>query len=154
MKTKRFLSSGMIAAVFLMLLTGLAVAQAPDATPLGTSFTYQGELMSSGTPYSGACDFQFGLYDAATMGTSVGELTLTEVAVSEGIFTTQLDFGSDKFMGDNRWLEIWVRCPAGGGTYQQLLPRQALTAAPLCPAFILSRCRALERDYRSARRLC
>ncbi len=130
MKTKRFLSSGMIAAVFLMLLTGLAVAQAPDATPLGTSFTYQGELMSSGTPYSGACDFQFGLYDAATMGTSVGELTLTEVAVSEGIFTTQLDFGSDKFMGDNRWLEIWVRCPAGSGTYQVLLPRQPLTAAP------------------------
>jgi hypothetical protein len=130
MKAKRFLTSGAITAVFLELLTGLTFAKAPDATPLGTGFTYQGELMSSGTPYSGTCDFQFGLYDAATMGMAVGELTVTDVSVSEGIFTTQLDFGSDKFTGDNRWLEIWVRCPTGGGTYQQLLPRQALTAAP------------------------
>ncbi len=130
MKAKRFLTSGMITAFLLVLMTGLAVAQAPDATPLGTSFTYQGELLSSGTPYSGTCDFQFGLYDAATMGTAVGELTTTDIAVSEGIFTTQLDFGSDKFTGDNRWLEIWVRCPAGSGTYQPLSPRQALTAAP------------------------
>ena len=130
MKTKRFLTSGAITAFLLLLMTGLAFAQTPDATPLGTGFTYQGQLKSDGTPYSGSCDFLFGLYDAATMGTSVGELTVTDVAVSEGIFTTQLDYGSDKFAGDNRWLEIWVRCPAGGGTYQQLLPRQPLTAAP------------------------
>ncbi len=130
MKTKRFLSSGMIAAVFLMLLTGLTFAQAPDATPLGTGFTYQGELMSGGTPYSGTCDFQFGLYDAATMGTLVGEITLTEVTVAKGIITTQLDFGSGKFNGENRWLGISVRCPAGTGTYTELTPRQPLTAAP------------------------
>jgi hypothetical protein len=30
----------------------------------------------------------------------------------------------------DRWLSISVRCPAGGGTYQQLLPRQHLTGAP------------------------
>ncbi len=130
MKTKRFLTSGAIAAIFLVLMTGLAFSQAPNATPLGTGFTYQGQLNSDGTPYSGTCDFQFGLYDAATIGTAVGELTVTSVTVSEGIFTNQLDFGSDKFTGDNRWLEIWVRCPAGAGTYQQLLPRQPLTAAP------------------------
>ncbi len=130
MKAKRFLTSGMITAIFLVLMTSLAVAQTPDATPLGTGFTYQGQLLSDETPYSGVCDFQFGLYDAATMGTAVGELTLTEVTVAEGIFTAQLDFGSEKFTGDNRWLEIWVRCPAGGGDYQQLLPRQPLTATP------------------------
>ena len=130
MKTKRFLTSGAITAFLLLLMTGLAFAQTPDATPLGTGFTYQGQLKSDGTPYSGNCDFLFGLYDAAMMGSVVGELTVTDVSVSEGIFTTQLDFGSDKFTGDNRWMEIWVRCPAGNGTYQQLLPRQPLTAAP------------------------
>lgn len=130
MRTKRFLTSGVITAFLLVLMTGLAVAQAPDATPLGTGFTYQGQLNSDGSPYSGSCDFLFGLYDAAMMGTSVGELTVTSVSVSEGMFTTQLDFGSDKFTGDNRWLEIWVRCPAGSGTYQVLLPRQPLTASP------------------------
>ena len=46
------------------------------------------------------------------------------------VFGLPIDFGSDKFTGGNRWLEIWVRCPAGGGTYHQLLPRQPLTAAP------------------------
>lgn len=130
MKAKRFLTSGTIAAVFLMLLTSLAFSQAPDATPLGTGFTYQGELLSGGTPYSGTCDFQFGLYDAATIGNLVGDITIPTVPVADGFFTVQLDFGSHQFIGDNRWLEIWVRCPAGGGTYQQLLPRQPLTAAP------------------------
>lgn len=130
MNFKRMFTSFLVSAVTLLLLTGLVFAQETDATPLGTVFTYQGQLLSSGTPYSGSCDFQFGLYDAATMGTTLGELTITDVSVSEGIFTTQLDFGSGKFIGDNRWLEIGVRCPVGGGTYQQLLPRQPLTAAP------------------------
>jgi len=130
MNIYRIVKSGLISALLLMLMIGLAVAQAPDATPLGTGFTYQGQLKSDGNPISGTCDFQFGLYDAATMGTAVSEITVTDVTVSEGIFTTQLDFGSGKFAGDNRWLEIWVRCPAGSGTYQQLLPRQPMTAAP------------------------
>jgi len=42
----------------------------------------------------------------------------------------QLDFGSSAFSGDSRWLEIAVRCPAGGGPYTSLDPRQPLTAAP------------------------
>jgi len=97
MNIYRIVKSGLISALLLMLMIGLAVAQAPDATPLGTGFTYQGQLKSDGNPISGTCDFQFGLYDAATMGTAVSEITVTDVTVSEGIFTTQLDFGSGKF---------------------------------------------------------
>jgi hypothetical protein len=39
-------------------------------------------------------------------------------------------FGPTAFTGDARFLEIAVRCPAGGGGYTNLTPRQRLSAAP------------------------
>ncbi|MFC1464963.1 MAG: hypothetical protein ACFLMY_08955 [Candidatus Brachytrichaceae bacterium NZ_4S206] len=99
---------------------------------MGTAFTYQGRLNSSGAPVNGACDFQFGLWDAASGGTQIGSTqTKTNVSVGAGYFTIpDLDFGSGAFNGDARWLAIAVRCPAGSGSYTGLSPRQALTPAP------------------------
>ncbi|HOV31383.1 MAG TPA: hypothetical protein PLX92_04680 [Anaerolineaceae bacterium] len=126
MNTKRLIKSGVLAVLFLTLAVSLAFAQAP----LGTAFTYQGQLKSEGQPYTGTCDFQFGLYNVPTGGMSLGDLTLTSVPLTEGYFTVQLDFGADAFTGEERWLDISVRCPAGTGDYTQLQPRQELTAAP------------------------
>ncbi len=115
----------------LVLLAGLAQAQAPAGTPLTSAFTYQGRLKSAGNPYTGLCDFEFGLWDAETLGTQVGTtLTRPNVGLAEGYFTVILDWGGDRFQGEARWLDIAVRCPAGGGTYTPLAPRQQLTAAP------------------------
>ena len=50
----------------------------------------------------------------------------SSVSVSEGLFTTQLDFGS-QFDGNDRWLEITVDCGSGTST---LAPRQPLTPIP------------------------
>lgn len=130
MKINRFVKSVLISALFLMLMTGLAVAQAPDATPLGTGFTYQGQLLSDGLPYSGTCDFEFWLYDDATGGTLIDIDGPKYATVLDGIFTVLIEFDPDSFNGDNRWLEINVRCPAGIGEFQLLEPRQPLTAAP------------------------
>lgn len=97
---------------------------------LGTSFTYQGQLMQSSSPANGQFDFQFGLYDALSGGTQVGTTqTLSNVTVSGGLFTVSLDFGTNAFQGDSRWLDIAVRS-AGGGAYTPLTPRQALTPSP------------------------
>ena len=63
-------------------------------------------------------------------GRSAQSRTTPNVAVSNGCFTVQLDFGANVFNGDARWLEIAVRCPAGSGTYATLVPRQPLTPAP------------------------
>lgn len=126
MNTKRLIKSGVLAVLFLILAVSLAFAQAP----LGTAFTYQGQLKSEDQPYTGTCDFQFGLYDVLTGGTPLGNLTLTEVPLNEGYFTVQLDFGAGAFMGEARWLDISVRCPAGTGDYTLLEPRQQLTADP------------------------
>jgi hypothetical protein len=98
--------------------------------PVGSGFTYQGQLIQSGVPADGQYDFIFTLYDAATDGSQVGTpVTLDNQTVSQGLFTVPLDFGASAFQGDERWLEIAVR-PTGGEAYSTLSPRQPLTPAP------------------------
>ncbi|MGH2522846.1 MAG: hypothetical protein ACRDH2_10125, partial [Anaerolineales bacterium] len=103
--------------------------------PLGAGFTYQGQLKQNGSAVNATCDFQFGLFDAASAGAQIGSTqTVSSVSVSNGLFSVALnaadEFGSGAFAGDARWLEIAVRCPAGSGNFTTLSPRQALTAAP------------------------
>ena len=98
---------------------------------LSTAFTYQGQLRQGGSPTSGSCDFQFGLFDAVSAGMQVGTpQAANAVSVNGGLFTVQLDFGPAVFTGADRWLEIGVRCPAGMEPFTTLAPRQALTASP------------------------
>ncbi len=131
MKREHLFGTGVATMCAILLVVGLAAAQAPQAA-LGTAFTYQGQLRMDGSPVNDTCDFQFSLWDAAGGGTQIGATqTRTNVAVSNGYFTIpDLDFGSAAFQGDARWLAIAVRCPAGSGSYTTLSPRQALTAAP------------------------
>ncbi len=107
---------------------GVALAQ----TPLTDSITYQGLLKQSGSPVDGDADFEFRLFDGAGGGASqVGStIALNAVALGEGVFTVNLDFGAGMFEGSERWLEIAVRFPAGGGGYTTLTPRQRVTPAP------------------------
>ncbi len=109
---------------------GLTV-MAGQARGLGTAFTYQGQLEQSGLPTNGTCDLQFSLFDALSSGNQVGTTqTVTPVNVTDGLFSVQLDFGGSAFDGNDRWLQIAVRCPVDGGSYTTLTPRQPLTAAP------------------------
>jgi hypothetical protein len=108
----------------------LAVAAANAELPVGTAFTYQGELIQDGEPVNDSCDFQFTLFDDAVAGGQVGNtLDLLGEPVANGRFTVVLDF-DNAFDGHARWLEIAVRCPAGVGVYTTLTPRQELTPSP------------------------
>lgn len=101
------------------------------AANAGTAFTYQGRLSKDGAPVQGVCDFQFTLWDSASGGTALGTTPVSAVTVTGGLFTIPaLDFGSNAFIGQARWLDVAVRCPAGSGSYTSLTPRQPLTAAP------------------------
>jgi hypothetical protein len=100
------------------------------ADPLGTAFTYQGHLTDGGNPANGSHEFEFYLYDVATGGSMLGVQTVEEVAVVDGIFTVQLDFGAAAFNGQRRWLEIWVRKDNDGLPGEILAQRQEITAAP------------------------
>jgi hypothetical protein len=100
------------------------------AAPMGTAFTYQGQLQRSGAPASGSFDFRFKLFDASSGGVQIGGDALRpSVAVSNGLFTVNLDFGATAFGGSARFLQIEVR-PAGTGAYTLLTPRQEMKPQP------------------------
>jgi hypothetical protein len=100
-------------------------------TALGSGFSYQGRLTDAGSPANGAYDLRFILYDAETGGAQVGStVEKGDVAVTNGLFSTDLDFGASAFNGDARWIELAIRPGASTGTYTVLSPRQAVTPAP------------------------
>ncbi len=135
MKERRISIFASAFALGLLLILGMSVAlaQGPDpqgdaAASLNTGFTYQGHLRQSGEPVHGTCELAFRLYDAAEGGALVGAPITRSEAISDGLFTADLDFGAAAFGGDARWLGISVKCQ-GDSDYADL-GRQALTAAP------------------------
>jgi len=101
------------------------------AASLGSAFTYQGRLMDAGSAASGEFDFRFTLFNAKVSGGQIGSILTNEnVWVTNGVFTTALDFGTNIFTGQALWLEIAVRPGASAGAFIPLDPRQPLTAAP------------------------
>jgi len=125
---KRFIATlGLVSILF----SADGVAQ----TPLGTGFTYQGELNNAGNPANGAYDLRFRLLNAAAGGSQVGNtLCADNVAVTNGRFTVSLDFGA-QFAGQQRFLAIEVRADTGldcsnAAGFTALLPLQELSAVP------------------------
>jgi hypothetical protein len=98
------------------------------ASPLGSAFTYQGQLRMEDEPVSDDCALAFRLYDEGAGGNQVGSAITATVPINDGLFTVSLDFGSGAFNGEGRWLGILVQCP--GDVDFADLGRQALTAAP------------------------
>ena len=84
--------------------------------------------MQAGEPVNGFCNFGFSLWDALSGGIQIGDPeTASNVLVSDGLFTVDLNFGASAFQGEARWLQIVVNCGGGATT---LSPRQPLSPAP------------------------
>lgn len=99
--------------------------------PVGTGFMYQGVLRMSDEDVTGAADIRFTLYDAPTGGTAASvTLVALNIGVVQGRFNVELDFGAGAFNGQERYLQMDVRVPAGVGSYRPLSPRQHILAAP------------------------
>ncbi len=113
---------------FLLALTVLSGT--PNLHAQSTAFTYQGRLDSSGSPSTGSYDLRVFVFDAAGGGFLRGFLTNSAVVVSNGLFTTTLDFGFGVFNGGPRWLEIGVRSNGTATAFNTLAPRQAVLPAP------------------------
>lgn len=112
----------------LILLFSLMASSFPLFAQSG--FTYQGRLNDNGQPANGVYDFQFRLYDAETDGAQVPTIPISPgVAVTNGLFTTGMDFGDGVFDGTTYWLEIAVQ-PHNGSGFVTLSPRQPITPAP------------------------
>src|SRR5215207_7671330 len=106
MNKKSFLQNIFISLIFICLLAVAAAAQT-------TGFTYQGKLTDSGAAQS-SYQMQFALFDAAVGGNQIGAtLSNGAVAVNQGVFSVQLDFGASVFTGADRFLQISVRRNGG-----------------------------------------
>ena len=102
-----------------------------SAPAQGTAFTYQGLLKNGIKPANGTYDLTFTLYDDSAAGNLIGgPVTNAATVVSNGLFTTTIDFGTGIFTGANYWLEIGVETNGGVGDYSVLSARQPLTPAP------------------------
>ncbi len=120
-----------IVQISLSILAALVAQPARGQTPLGTAFTYQGQLKQSGGPLNNTADFEFRLFNAPTGGVQLGSTNpVNNVNIVDGLFTASLNFGTPAFNGDQRFLQIAVRSPAGSGTFTTLSPRQPMTAVP------------------------
>ncbi len=127
MQKKPVLSNIFFGLIFICLLANAAFAQT-------TAFAYQGRLTDAGNPASGNYDLQFKLFDTVTVGTGAQQgamVLVSNVTVTSGIFTVQLDFGAcaSCFNGSARFLEIAVK-PTSGGSFTILAPRQPITSSP------------------------
>ena len=111
------------------ILAALGLNAALGQTPLGTGFTYQGQLKENGQPYSGSANLVFRLFDASSGGNLLGTQTLNGVNVSAGLLTVLLnasgEFGGNAFNGGSRWLEV-----TANGTV--LAPPPGVTSSTEC----------------------
>ncbi|MCA9442711.1 MAG: hypothetical protein H6751_04460 [Candidatus Omnitrophica bacterium] len=102
---------------------------------LGPGFTYQGRYEVGEVPLDGTVDLYFSLWDAPTGGNRIGEVQQRPgVAIVDGTFNTivnsEEEFGPDAFIGESRWLEIWVCDTPGCTTPEVLTPRQPIMSTP------------------------
>ena len=120
-----------LGAAVMVLWSAIGAELSADPKPMGTAFTFQGQLSLLDQKVNENCDFQFTLWDHVTGGTQHGVMVVSSaVTVSNGLFTTVLDFGPGALTGDARWLKIEVCCPAGSCILTALSPRQEVTPVP------------------------
>jgi photosystem II stability/assembly factor-like uncharacterized protein len=119
--------------LFILLALGFISAINSQLSPVfaqGTAFSYDGRLQDSGGPANGTYNFTFSLYTDSSGGSPVaGPVTTNGVAVSNGLFTVQMDFGAGVWNGQINWLEIAVETNTGN-SFSTLSPRQQITPTP------------------------
>lgn len=109
----------------------LATFASSAKAQIGTAFTYQGALEINGTPFTGNADFIFEVFNAQTGGTAFGSDVITNVPVSKGVFSCVIDeMAANAFDTGPRYMGVFVRAPAGVGSYVPLSSRQRILPSP------------------------
>jgi hypothetical protein len=97
------------------------------------SFTYHGTLQDAGRPANGRYDLQLTLYSKQSGGSVVaGPVTLYGVTVSNGNFSTNVDFGPTTAMTSQGWVDVKVS-PAGNNAFVALDNRSPVEPEGGCP---------------------
>jgi len=102
------------------------VRAAHAGNPVGSAFTYQGQLRHNGDPVAGPVNFAFRLYPSEVGGSQIGSEIIAigfNGFDDDGRFTIDLQFDGAPFTGESRWLEIWINGAP-------LNPRQPMMPTP------------------------
>jgi hypothetical protein len=101
------------------------------AALVGTQFTYQGTLRLGNDRANGEYDFRFLLFSQGAGGVQLGTTaSFANLTVTDGLFSTELDFGQAPIDGEDIFLQIEVRDGASSGSFTILSPRQRINATP------------------------
>lgn len=97
-----------------------------------SAFTYQGRLLEDGQPANGIYDFRFVLFPLFNAKFPLTDyVTNYAVGVSNGLFTTAVDFGAAVYSQPELWLQIAVRTNRSKpAEFVIQTPRQQITSAP------------------------
>lgn len=100
----------LILTVILVLSLGLNSINS-NAAPVGSAFSYQGELIDNGTPANGLYDFFITAKENATNPSpDLANLQFNDIQITNGLFTIPLvDLGDSSFTGDDLWLAVGIR---------------------------------------------
>ena len=98
--------------------------------PVGTQFTYQGELIDNGSPANGIYDLNIQLYNSVSGGALIDTNVLADIEVNNGLISGVLDFGDLPFSGEESYLQINVRPGNSTSAYEPLSPRQRINVTP------------------------
>lgn len=116
--------------ITLLLATHNLFAQAP----VGTGFSYQGELLDNGAPADGDYDIVINAFPAQNGGTQlVPSMQLFDFPINKGLLNiANINLGFNALsLGDEIWLELMFKKSSdSGGSFETLVPRQRLSAVP------------------------
>jgi hypothetical protein len=114
----------------LLLLVLSTISHPLSACAQGTAFSYQGRLTDGANPANGSYDLRFTVFGDPVAPIQVGlPRTNNAVPVTNGLFTTILDFGQG-WDNQPRWMEIAVKPGGSTNDFLALSPRQLVGAAP------------------------
>ena len=116
--------------IVLTLLTLSLNSLFSHAQNVGSSFSYQGELLDNGSPANANYDFGVDLYNNEIGGSPVLTDTHDDVSVVNGLFNLEIDFGDVAYETNSQYyIELRVTPSAGGATVA-LSPRTKLLSVP------------------------
>jgi len=129
MKNSKVIKQSLLT-LLLAIVINFNVLQAAEL--VGSGFSYQGELLDSGSPANTEYDILFKAFSELEGGDeNIIAPEFLNVPVTNGLFNIEnIDFGSETYAGKEVFLEVNVRKSAEGGEYTALVPRQRIGANP------------------------
>jgi hypothetical protein len=121
MKSRRVVLTAVALVVLLTFTAGYTLAGAsrargdvPAQSPRTVSsqvakrFTYQGVLQENGQPVTGSRDMTFFLHGDGDCTSQFSDISMSSVAISNGLFSVELPVQNYAFDGEAVWLQVEV----------------------------------------------